>query len=63
MKIDIIKDNFECTFSDMIDKSRYEVIATERKDTWIVRKREVVFSTGDTTFPLDKTTGTISTTK
>lgn len=40
MKIDIVKDNFDCPFQDLIDSSRFEVIATEQKDTYIVRKKE-----------------------
>lgn len=38
MKIEIIKDNFECPFSDMIDKSRFEVIKTEVENVWVIKK-------------------------
>ena len=40
MTVEIIKDNFECPFSDLIDLTRFEVIATEQKDVWVVRKKQ-----------------------
>jgi hypothetical protein len=42
MEIEIIKDNFDCTFADLIDKTRFEVIKTERENVWLVKKVEEV---------------------
>lgn len=42
MKIEIVKDNFECPFSDLIDKERFEVLKTEKDNVWVIKKNEKI---------------------
>lgn len=40
MNTRIILEDFSADFPYLIDKERFEVIKTEEKDTWIIRKKE-----------------------
>lgn len=40
MKLEIIYDDFNIPFSDLVDKERFEVVKTERENVWLVKKLE-----------------------
>lgn len=40
MKLNLILDNFNLPFPDLVDKERFNVIKTEREDAWVIERVE-----------------------
>ena len=51
MKINILLQDLQAEFPHLIDKERFEVVETKEEGTWIVRKKQISYTTTSTSVP------------